>query len=302
MNPPAVPLRIVPYREVRHDQPDDCLHYETIATRATPMDWTIPAHRHEGLHQFQLLEQGHVQGSIDGQAFSASAPVMLMLAPGSVHGFTYAPGSVGHQFTIPSATLRKLLGDGERIETDLRRSFVRPQAQPGEFDACASLFATLAGEFRSQQPGRVPSLLACATLVAVQFLRRGGDPIEPDARPGARDTLVQRYQGLVEQHHREQHGLAFYAGRLGVTPDHLSRACRAACGQSAQQLLHDRLMLEARRLLAYTPMGVAQVAQHLGYEDAPYFSKFFARSVGETPTRYRTLVAQGVRSAGDATP
>ena len=51
----ASPLLLVPFREVRHDEPDDCLHYESVAVRGTEMDWTIPAHRHEGLHQFQFL-------------------------------------------------------------------------------------------------------------------------------------------------------------------------------------------------------------------------------------------------------
>ena len=78
-----------------------------------------------------------------------------------------------------------------------------------------------------------------------------------------------------------------------MSADHLSRACRNVTGQSAQHLLHDRLMLEARRLLAYTAAPVAEIAAQLGYADPAYFSKFFARSVGETPTAYRSLVARG---------
>ena len=85
------PLLLIPYREVRHDQPDDCLHYESVAIRGAEMDWTIPAHRHDGLHQFQWLQQGAVKGSIDGRGFEASGPAMLMLAPGSVHAFDLSP-------------------------------------------------------------------------------------------------------------------------------------------------------------------------------------------------------------------
>ena len=60
---------------------------------------------------------------------------------------------------------------------------------------------------------------------------------------------------------------------------------------------HERLMLEARRLLAYTPMAVAQVAQQLGFDDPAYFSKCFARQVGSTPSAYRLAVVEGVRAA-----
>ena len=292
------PLLLVPFREVRHDQPDDCLHYESVAVRGTEMDWTIPAHRHEGLHQFQWLEQGHVRGSIDGREFEAQAPVLLMLAPGSVHGFTYTPDTIGHQVTVPTTTLRQLLGGSTLADAELGASCVLPDIE-GEGEAeCRNLFAQVAREFRTQSPGRVHALLACATLLAVQLLRRRGEHSTRERAQGARDTLLRRYLALVEQHYREHRPLSFYADALGVTPDHLSRTCRQATKQSALQVLHERLLLEARRLLAYSPMPVTEVAQQLGYDDAAYFSKFFSRSVGNTPSEYRALVASGVRGEG----
>jgi AraC family transcriptional regulator, transcriptional activator of pobA len=292
------PLLLVPFREVRHDQPDDCLHYESVAVRGTEMDWTIPAHRHEGLHQFQWLEQGHVRGSIDGREFEAQAPVLLMLAPGSVHGFTYTPDTIGHQVSVPTTTLRQLLGGSNLADAELGASCVLPDIE-GEGEAeCRNLFAQVAREFRTQSPGRVHALLACATLLAVQFLRRRGEHFTRERAQGARDTLLRRYLALVEQHYREHRPLSFYAEALGVTPDHLSRTCRQATKQSALQVLHERLLLEARRLLAYSPMPVTEVAQQLGYDDAAYFSKFFSRSVGNTPSEYRALVASGVRGEG----
>ena len=287
---------VVPFHEVRHEQPDDCLHYEPVAVRGAEMDWTIPAHRHEGLHQFQLLEQGSVRGTIDGAQFEAPAPVLLMLAPGSVHAFTYTRDAVGHQVTVPTATLAQLLGGSSLAQSELDVSFVLPRLQ-GDAAEWARLFAQVAGEFRAQHAGRVHALLAYATLLAVRLLRSHGEHFAREKGQGARDALVQRYLALVEQHYREHRPQSFYARALAVTPDHLSRSCRAARKLSALQLLHERLMLEARRLLAYTPMPVAEVARALGYDDAAYFSKFFSRSVGNTPSEYRMLVARGVKGA-----
>lgn len=294
----ASPLLLVLFREVRHDQPDDCLHYESVAVRGAEMDWTIPAHRHDGLHQFQFLEHGSVRGTIDGQDFEAQAPVMLMLAPGSVHGFTYTPDAVGHQMTLPTTTLRQLLGGSKLVDVELGTSYVLPRLDGGGETECTNLFAQVAREFRTQSPGRVHALLACATLLAVQFLRRRGEHFKRERGQGERDALVRRYLALVEQHYREHEPLSFYAHALRVTPDHLSRTCRHVLRQSALQILHERLMLEARRLLAYSPMSVTKVAQLLGYEDAAYFSKFFSRAVGNTPSEYRALVADGVRGTG----
>jgi AraC family transcriptional activator of pobA len=291
------PLLLVPFREVRHDEPDDCLHYESVAVRGAEMDWTIPAHRHEGLHQFQFLQHGSVRGTIDGQDFEALAPVMLLLAPGSVHGFTYTRDAVGHQVTLPTTTLRQLLGGSSLVDDELGTSCVLPRLQGADEAECAGLFEQVAREFRAQHPGRVHALLASATLLAVQYLRRRGEHFKRERGQGERDALVKRFLALVELHYREHEPLSFYAQALGVTPDHLSRSCRQVARQSALQVLHERLMLEARRLLAYTSLPVAQVAQQLGYDDAAYFSKFFSRAVGNTPSDYRGLVASGVRGA-----
>lgn len=297
------PLLLVPFSEVRHDQPDDCLHYESVTVRGTEMGWSIPAHRHEGLHQFQWLEAGALKGSLDGRPIEAAAPAMLMLAPGCVHGFTYTHEAIGHQLTLPSATLRQLLAGSSLAEAELGTSFLlHGEVVAAVRTECVSLFESVAREFKAQQPGRVQSLLAYATLLAVQFLRSRGESENVDKRQGARDTLVQRYRTLLELHYREHRPLAAYADALGVTPDHLSRICRQLTGQSALDLLHERLLLEARRLLAYTPMSVAQVGAELGFEDAAYFSKFFTRRVGDTPSQYRALVAKGVRSAASPHP
>lgn len=296
VKPSQAPLLLVPFKEVRHEQPDDCLHYEPVAVRGEEMNWTIPAHRHDGLHQIQFLESGQISGTVDGQAVQADAPALLLIAPGSVHGFTHTRDTRGHQVTIPTATLQQVLAGTRLADTSLSSSFVLTQLAPEASAECASLFERMASEFRGNGTGRVPALLATATLLAVALLRLHGEHIQKAQSPGARDALVQRYMALAEQHFREHRGLPFYAQALGVTPDHLSRTCRNVARQSALQMLHDRLMLEARRLLAYTPMSVLEVASTIGYQDPAYFSKFFARATGCSPSQYRTQAAQGVKA------
>ena len=117
-----------------------------------------------------------------------------------------------------------------------------------------------------------------------------------DAR---RDALVQRYRALLEQHFRQQQPLAFYADGLAITADHLSRTCRATTGENALTLMHDRVALEARRLLAYTPGSVIDIAQALGFEDPGHFSRFFSKRIGQSPSAYRNAIANGlVRAPG----
>ena len=72
-----------------------------------------------------------------------------------------------------------------------------------------------------------------------------------------------------------------------VTPTHLSRACRNACGKSASRLLADRVHFEARRMLQDTDMTVSEISRRLGFRSAAYFTRAFQGKTGLTPTAFR---------------
>lgn len=295
---PATPLMMVPFREVRHFQPEDSLYYEPIKVRGQQYEWTIPAHRHEGLHQFQLLTQGSAVATLDGEQIEMRAPTALMVVPGVVHGFVYERASVGQQITVPTESLRSWLEAAPALAAQLSQSIhVPPDRIGGDLDECEELFALLAREFALGRPGRAEALNAHALLLALWFLRHDAGGHSGLRQQVLRDTLVRRYRVLLEQNFRSQRPVQFYAVALGITADHLSRSCRATTGEGALDLMHGRVALEARRLLAYTPGSVTEVARELGYEDPGHFSRFFSKAVGQAPSAYREAVARGLATA-----
>lgn len=78
-----------------------------------------------------------------------------------------------------------------------------------------------------------------------------------------------------------------HARRLGYAERTLTRACLAATGRSAKEVIDDRIVLEAQRLLADPDRTVAATATVLGFADPGNFSKFFTRLAGESPTAWR---------------
>ena len=299
MKPPA-PIAVA-FREVRHFMPDDCLHWEPMDVRGVLHDWTIPAHRHEGLHQFQLIERGGAEAVMNGARHGLAAPAALMIPPGTVHAFHYRPGSAGSQVTVPTALLKAAFSSAPALASLLDVPLIiGPEELAQETGRAASLFDGLGAEFARAEPGRTEVLKAHAILLATWFLRQASSGEPAHARQAVRDTLVQRYRALLELHFRREHALAFFASALQVTPDHLSRICRAVCGLSALDMLHDRLVREARRQLAATDATVAGIAQDLGFSDAAYFSRFFSRRTGLSPQAYRGSLQQGRAVPPDA--
>lgn len=297
----AAPLLMVPFSEVRHFQPEDALHYEPIKVRAQLHEWTIPAHRHEGLHQFQLLTEGSALATLDGEPVELRAPAALMVAPGVVHGFVYERDCVGQQATVPTAGLHALLAAAPALDAQLRQSIVVPSHAADGLAECQELFGLLAREFAQSRPGRAEALDAHALVLALWFLRHAATAPASQRQQALKDTLVQRYRALLEQHFRQQRPLAFYADALAITSDHLSRTCRATTGENALALMHHRVALEARRLLAYTPGSIVDIAHALGFDDPGHFSHFCSRRLGQSPSAYRNALANGlVRAPGQA--
>jgi AraC family transcriptional activator of pobA len=211
-----------------------------------------------------------------------------------VHAFDYEPGAVGRQVTVPSARLTRALDGSPALAARLTGTHVlQGDALRADAAAASALFDGLAAEFAHHEPGRTEVLQAQLVILASWFLRRVGGVPHDEVRRALRDTLVQRFRSLLELHLRQHRPLAFYAERLDVTADHLSRVCRSVTGLSALDLLHERMLVEARRLLAYTQAPVAEVATELGFDDAAYFSRFFARRGGQSPIAYRAALQSG---------
>lgn len=94
-------------------------------------------------------------------------------------------------------------------------------------------------------------------------------------------------QALEASFPRER-SLQYYARRLGYSESTISRACLAAEGRSAKEVISRRITLEAKRLLAHSTASVAEVAYQLGFSEATNFVKFFRRNAEVTPKDFRT--------------
>ena len=81
--------------------------------------------------------------------------------------------------------------------------------------------------------------------------------------------------------------MAEYAAELGVTPTHLTRAVKAATGKTAADILTERVVFAARSLLAETRQPARQIARHLGFGSAAYFTRYLQQHTGASPSQLR---------------
>lgn len=106
------------------------------------------------------------------------------------------------------------------------------------------------------------------------------------------------FRAAVEEHFADWHQVADYARALGYDRRTVTRATRAATGVGAKEFLDQRILLEAKRLLAHTDLTVGGCARAIGFRDAANSTTFFHRGAGMPPSAWRSDAAE----AGTARP
>ncbi|MGN7126830.1 helix-turn-helix domain-containing protein [Methylorubrum thiocyanatum] len=284
MPKPVVP-RYFLYGEPPQTADDGFLHLEELDDRSRPAAWRIRPHAHADLHQVFCIRQGRGTVTAEGEETTFAAPCALVVPAGVVHGFVYEAGSAGRVLTVSDAVLRGL-GRDERAFAALFEG-VRCLA----LDGTAHLDAALDGLDRERAgaaPARRSALTAHLTLLLVE-LARLADARASDGptRLAAHARIVARFRAAIEEHYRAGLSLEQYCNRIGTTVGRLRVACRAVAGATPGQLIADRVILEAKRSLRYSDLPVAEIAYDLGFHDPAYFSRYFSRITGSSPSTFR---------------
>lgn len=104
------------------------------------------------------------------------------------------------------------------------------------------------------------------------------------------NELVRQFIQLVNVHYIDKRTIKEYAGLLSVSEDHLAKSVKSETGKTAYTYIIDRIIKEAKDLIAYTPLTYSEIAYQLNFSDSSNFSKYFKRETGLSPSTYRNSV------------
>lgn len=273
---------------------DEDVHYEALGKLADFFGHNMPVHRHDRFFQLHYLTRGAVRVYLDDQQYSESAPLFFLTPPTIPHAFVTHPDSEGHVLTVRQQLVWPLLEahrsqSGEpRLVSPTCVALGAPDARhASEVEHLDRLFAMLADEFGQQLPARNASLQAMTQLIFIALLRLSAEPVKNQHVRHDNLQIFHRFNALIEDRYREHWPLSRYAEAMGVTEARLNDICRRIADLPSKRLVHERLMQEARRLLLFTASSVNEIGYQLGFKDPAYFTRFFSREAGMTPSEYR---------------
>jgi AraC family transcriptional activator of pobA len=235
------------------------------------------------------LRSGTGEALFEEERQDFTAPCVIFVPALAVHGFRFSSDMDGTIMTVVSRHAAALLQATPELRARLEASHcLRFAAGSDEFARIDRSVATIGEELSGSASWRmavIEAALSMALLLTGRAVAAGlgsGQSAAPRSLAHA-----QRFRALLDRWFREQRSIGFYADQLGITPTQLNRVCREVLDTSALGALHARLVLEAKRDLAYTILSIKEIALTLGFADAAYFTRFFAKETGLAPGAFR---------------
>ena len=299
MNKPALPA--IPLFKLYGESLDwptpDLLHCETISQRSREHQWKIKPHHHADLCQLLFVFKGQAELEIEGQLTRLDEPGIQILPALSIHGFRFSEDVEGFILTLAAPLVVHLQAQlGHSINALAQAESYLAGAQAEYLN---SLFGALQAEYNGHQPAREMLMHALVSVILVWVSRQVIQRHSTHQRPQRAREYLNGFIQLVEENYRQHVKVEELAHRLGISVSHLNGTCRELAGQPALQIMHERQLLEAKRMLTYTSMTIYEMSDLLGFSDPTNFTRLFRRRVGISPKAFRDRLKsdqEGARS------
>jgi AraC family transcriptional regulator, transcriptional activator of pobA len=247
-------------------------------------------HRHD-FFEILFLVKGTGFHVIDGNRYAIEPPCIFFMSPGQAHKLEFSNDIEGYIYIFtPDFYLSDRSNQNRLIEFPFFFTIQKtnpPLELKVEKDKkfLEALFEKALAE--ALLPAFSSELLrSLLDLILVTSARLYPNE-ERMTSKGKGHLLVKRFYQLVEEKYSQNLNVQQYASLLSVTANHLTQTIKTLTGKTTAQVIHSKQILEIKRLLAHTNLGVSEIANQLGFADQSYFTKFFKRETGTTPLGYK---------------
>ncbi len=270
------------------DIPDtpDLLHCEALILRSKQHQFKIKPHRHHGLTQLFYLKEGSGEANIDGESLQVKAPMLIVISEMSVHDFLWSQDVCGIVLSIASPLINELQTNmGKETLVLKNTTLIHFETEQPALDQLLNL---LLQEYQaSPQESRSIALKSITQLLCIWLERYESKSLNPKLKQSRAAKHFKAFVEKVDLDFHQQRSVESYANEMGITAPYLNQLCQSVVGKNALQIIHDRVLLEAKRNLIYTVQSINEIAYQLGFNDPAYFTRFVKRLTGSTPKMIR---------------
>jgi AraC-like DNA-binding protein len=247
---------------------------------ANPYDYT-QLHRHD-YYEIILVEQGRGKQVIDFEESELQSLSVYIVFPGQVHLLQRSSDTKGW---VLQFTQEVLFSNSQTLPLYDIESII---AQPIFFEELQAIFALLKQQLSTQDVASYQMARHYLHILLWKMLQ--AQPSKP--KPTQTPSLLKQFLSLLDQHIAQNKTVKKYAEWLAVSPRKLNDACKNHWGKTGLQIIHERLLLEIKRLLMTRSLSHKEIAYLLEFDSPAAFSGFVKRKTSMTPTELQAQLEQ----------
>ncbi len=275
---------------------DDSLFYiEKLQTHLKQHEFISKPHRHD-FYLLLYVIQGSGKHDIDFVSYDLRPGSFFVMTPGQVHAWNLAPGTDGYIVFFVPEFYRMGLTENSLLDFPFFHSLhpnplipLPPNAEP----MLDRVLQEMQAEFHRPAPPDLRLLRSYLDIVLLKVARHYATGV---AGQGAQGTTfkLRKLEELIDQHYATLKQPSEYAERMHLSASYLNNICKKNLNKTLSDLIHERVVLEAKRYFAYSDLTINEVAHTLNFTETSYFIRFFKKQTGLTPEQFKESLIRAI--------
>jgi len=245
-------------------------------------------HRHNS-YLLVFFTNGSGVHEVDFDTFKIQPGSLFVLQPGQIHNWNLSDDIDGF-IVIYAQEVYNLYFGQKNIEDYpfYQSTFNKPEWQMDSDGQKQILpyFKSMIAENENQNKYGMDKMLNLLDCIHIEMARKYA--VSEIHATHAYNVKIKQFEREIERHFKSEKLPSFYASKLSITLKHLNRISNEILGKTATEVISNRVILEAKRMLSDKNLSVNEVADALGFDDYSYFARVFKKQTGLSPTAFRT--------------
>jgi AraC family transcriptional activator of pobA len=282
----TLPVYSIDKFESTHEAHD--FYANTFAKHLKHHHFVKSAHKHD-FYLTVLFTQGTGTHEVDFVEYKVRPGAVFFLKPGQMHNWVFSNDIDGYIFfhTRDFYDLRyqyRHIKDFPFFSSLYNSPVVFTNAVV--MKRIVPVFHEIVDEYKGARLMRSSRLCSLADLLYIELARLYMPGEETQGSNSGYMQKFRRLEELIDLHFKEIKSPLEYAAMMSMTVKHLNRICKTTVNRTLSEIIMDRVVLEAKRMLVQPDRTVVEVAGELGMFDQSYFTRVFRKTTGETPTQF----------------
>lgn len=263
------------------------LYVNTFKNHLKEHSFIEKPHRHN-FYLLVLFTHGTGTHEIDFDNYDIKKGSLFVVQPGQIHNWKLSSDIDGFIVFYSQETYNLYFGNKKIEEYSIYQS-VKSQPElffeENELQELEVYFKLMKAESDSGKPKQKDKIINLLDCINIEISRKYLS--ENNHKTPIYNHKINQFEKLIATHFKTEKSPSFYAFQMNITLKHLNRICKSLLNKTATQLIAERVILEAKRLLIDQNKSISQIADELNFENYSYFAKLFKKENGISPSDFR---------------